>query len=70
MMQGMFAKVRENENRRKILLISKYSVIIVRARRINLISMLKKFSVPLMLESVTSDQADGVFHQLFLQCSY
>jgi hypothetical protein len=39
-----------------------YSVIIVGTRRINLIYMLKKFSVPLTSES---GQADGVFRQLF-----
>ncbi len=31
--------------------------------------MLKKFSVPLTSESVTSGQAGGVFRQLFLQCA-
>jgi hypothetical protein len=56
-------------NCRKIPLISKYSVIIVGTRRINLIYMLEKISVPLTSESVTSGQADGVFRQLFLQCS-
>jgi hypothetical protein len=32
--------------------------------------MSKKFSVPLTSESVTSDQAGGVFRQLFLQCGW
>ncbi len=50
---------RENRNRRKFPLISSH--------RINLICMLKKGSVPLILESVTSGQADGGFRQLFLQ---
>ncbi len=55
-------------NCRKIPLILKYSVIIVGTRQNNLIYMLKKFSIPLTSESVTSGQADGVFCQLFLQC--
>ncbi len=51
-------------------MISKYSVFVVGTRRINSIFMLKKFSVPLTSESVTSGQAGGVFRQLFLQCRY
>ncbi len=53
------------KNRREIPMISKYSVFVVGARRINSIFMLKKFSVPLTSESVTSGQAGGVFRQLF-----
>ncbi len=56
------------KNRREIPMISKYSVFFVRTRRINAIFILKKFSVPLTSESVTSGQAGGVFRQLFLQC--
>ncbi len=57
---------RENRNRRKIPLISKYSVIIARTHRINLICMLKKEFRP--TDTVTLGQAGGVFRQLFLQC--
>ncbi len=42
-----------------------YCVFVVGTRRINLIFMSKKFSVPLTSESVTSGQAGGVFRQLF-----
>ncbi len=51
---------------KKIPVILKYSVIIIRTRWINLIYMLKKFSVPLILESITSSKSYGVFSQLFL----
>jgi hypothetical protein len=49
-------------------MISKYSVFVVGTRLIYSIFMLKKFSVPLTSESVTSGQAGGVFRQLFSQC--
>jgi hypothetical protein len=56
------------KNQREIPMISKYSVFVIGSRLINSIFMSKKFSVPLTSESVTSDQAGGVFRQLFLQC--
>ncbi len=52
---------------REIPMLSKYSAFVVGTRRINLIFMSKKFSVPLTSESVTSGQAGGVFRQLFFQ---
>ncbi len=41
---------------------------VIGTRRINLIFMSKRFSIPLTSESVTSGQAGVVFRQLFLQC--
>jgi hypothetical protein len=53
------------KNRWEIPVISKYSVFVVGTRQINSVFMLKKFSVPLTSESVTSGQAGRVFHQFF-----